>query len=298
MVSVRVPATTANIGAGFDSLGLAVSLYNYVYFDWADEPQIKSLDKVRIPTTKENLIYKSAMHLFKIYGKKNIKSIKILQKNNIPIARGLGSSSCCIVAGLFGANALLGNVLNKKELLKIAAKIEGHPDNVAPCILGGFVTSAIDEDKVFYVKNNVGSNLKFVFFVPNFKLSTAKSRKVLREQVSLKDAVYNISRASLLVASILKGKFYNLNVAVRDKLHQDYRLKYIEGAGDIFKLSYGLGAYAVYLSGAGPSIVAICDRSNRFFEKNVSLKLKEKQMTNWHVLKLDVDSKGVVGQIT
>lgn len=298
MVSVKVPATSANIGAGFDSLGLAVSLYNYVYFDWADEPQIKSLDRVHIPTTKENLIYKSAMYLFKICGEKKIKPIKILQKNNIPMARGLGSSSCCIVAGLFGANALLGNVLNKKELLKIAAKIEGHPDNVAPCILGGFVASAIDEGRVFYVKNNISPGLKFVFLVPNFKLSTAKSRKVLREQVPLKDAVYNISRASLLVSSILKGKFYNLNVAVKDKLHQDYRLKYIEGAEDIFKLSYGLGACAVYLSGAGPSIVAICDRSNRFFEKNISLKLKEKNMINWRVLKLDIDNKGVVGRIT
>ena len=298
MISVRVPATTANIGAGFDSLGLAVSLYNYVYFDWADKPQIKSLDKVKIPTTKENLIYRSAMYLFKICGKKNVKPIKILQKNNIPITRGLGSSSCCIVAGLFGANALLGNILNKKDLLKIAAKIEGHPDNVAPCILGGFVVSAIDNNKVFYVKNNVISNLKFVFLVPNFKFSTEKSRKVLKEEVSLKDAVYNVSRASLLVASILKGKFYNLNVAVKDKLHQDYRLKCIKGAEEIFKFSYSLGAYAVYLSGAGPSIVAICDRSNRFFEKNISLKLKEKQMTNWNVLKLDVDNKGVVGHMT
>ena len=107
-----------------------------------------------------------------------------------------------------------------------------------------------------------------------------------------------MSRASLLVASILKGKFYNLNVAVKDKLHQDYRLKCIKGAEEIFKFSYSLGAYAVYLSGAGPSIVAICDRSNRFFEKNISLKLKEKQMTNWNVLKLDVDNKGVVGHMT
>ena len=298
MIKVRVPATTANFGAGFDCLGMAISLYNYVYMDWSDRLLIKSLDGTRIPTNNLNLVYKSAEYLFKLSGKKDFKSLKILQKNNVPKARGLGSSSCCIVAGLFGANALLGSVFKKKELLNIATKLEGHPDNVAPCMFGGFVVSSVENEKVFYVRNNVSYNLKFVFFIPNFKLSTEKSRKILKDKIDLKDAVYNISRSSLLVSSILKGKFSNLEVSTKDKLHQDYRLKYIENGKEIFDISYKLGAYGVFLSGAGPSIVAIYDRSNISFEKEASLKLKEKGIVNFSISKLDVDKGGVVAQIT
>ena len=299
MVKIKVPATSANLGAGFDSMGLAINLYNYVYMDFSDELEIKSLDGFNIPTNSSNLVYKSAEFLFNYCGFKKFKSLKIKQKNNIFSVRGLGSSSACIVAGLFGANALLNFPLKKEEILNIATKLEGHPDNVAPAIFGGFVVCAVEKDfNVFYIKNNVKKSLKFVVFVPNFKTSTEKSRKGLKKEISLKDAVFNISRTGLLVSSILNEKFEYLKIAVKDKIHQNSRLKYVENGEEIFKISYSLGAYAVYLSGSGPSIVAIVkDSICSSFKENAKKKLKEKKIDGWNVLSFKADENGVSSQI-
>ena len=296
MVKVKVPATSANVGAGFDCMGLAVKLYNYVYMDFSNDLKISSLDGLNVVNRKSNLIYKSAIYLFKFCGFKKFESLKIVQKSNIPQTRGLGSSSACIVAGLVGANSLLGLPLKNKEILNIANKLEGHPDNVAPAILGGFVVCAVKNNFVHYVKHNVNNKLKFVFLIPNFKMSTAKARKVLKKEVLLKEAIFNVSRASFFVSSILSEKFSNLKVAVEDKLHQKERLKLIENGDRIFKLAYSLGAYGVYLSGSGPSIVAICDCKNSNFEICLVKKLEDLKIKNWKVCNLKVDRKGVVAQ--
>ena len=298
MVKVKVPATSANLGAGFDSVGLAINLYNYVYMDFSNELEIKSLDDFNVPINSSNLVYKSAKHLFNYCGFKKFKSLKIEQKNNIFAVRGLGSSSACIVAGLFGANALLNFPLKKEEILNIATKLEGHPDNVAPAIFGGFVVCAVEKDfKVFCLKNTVSKKLKFVVFVPNFKTSTEKSRKGLKPDVSLKDAVFNISRTGLLISSILNEKYEYLKIAVKDRIHQDFRLKYVENGEEIFKISYELGAYAVYLSGSGPSIVAICGEFCSSFKEDAVKKLKEKKIVNWNVFNFKADENGVSSQI-
>lgn len=297
MVEIKVPATSANLGAGFDCMGIAVNLYNYIYIDFSDKLEICSLDSSDIPTNSSNLIYKSALHLFDYCGFKDFKSIKIKQKNNIPQARGLGSSSACIVAGLFGANALLGNALKKNEILDIATKLEGHPDNVAPAIFGGFVVCVVENFKVYYLKNNISEKLNFIFFIPDFKTSTVKSRKTLKDNVSLKDAVFNISRSSFFVASILNKNFSDLNIAVKDRLHQTLRLKYIENGELIFKICYDLGALGVYLSGSGPSIVAICDRSNVSFKQHALDKMKENKIKGWDIHKFKADRNGISAQI-
>ncbi len=296
MVKIRVPATSANLGAGFDCMGVAVALYNYVYMDFSDRLEIVSLDGFKVPTGKANLIYKSAVFLFEACGFKNLKGLKIEQKNNIFQTRGLGSSSACIVAGLMGANALLGFPVKKRDILNMATKLEGHPDNVAPAIFGDMVVCAVGNGKVCYVKNRVSSKLKFVFFVPNFKMDTNKARQILKKEVSLKDAVFNISRAGLFISSIINGRFLNLKLAVQDRLHQSSRLNVIENGINIFRIAYKFGAYGVYLSGAGPSIVAICDRYNRYFERNVCFKLKELGIKGWSVFNFRVDRQGVVAE--
>lgn len=266
MIKVRVPATSANVGAGFDSLGLAVSLYNEFTFEKNDFLEIVSLDGTSIPTGSSNLVYRS---MKAVYDQLNVplEGIKITQKNNIPMARGLGSSSSCIVAGILGANAMLGSKLTDRQMLTMATAIEGHPDNVAPAMLGGFVTSVFDEGQVYSVKKSIDEELEFAAFIPNFKLLTEKARAALPKTVSHKDAVYNLSRAALATAAFCDGNYDLLKVATKDVLHQPYRLPLIEGGEELFEKLWDLGAQAVYISGAGPTIMAVVQKGHeRFFE--------------------------------
>ena len=153
-IKVSVPATSANVGSGFDALGLAVTLYNTVTFEESDRLDISAADGTRIPRNESNLVYRSAKGLFDKVGKKT-PPLKIVQTNPIPMARGLGSSSACIIAGLLGANRMLGDVLNTQELLTLATAIEGHPDNVAPALLGGLTSSVFEDGVVYSVKRDV-----------------------------------------------------------------------------------------------------------------------------------------------
>ncbi len=264
MIRVKVPATSANVGAGFDSLGLAVSLYNEFTFEEAERLEIVSLDETPIPTGPSNLVYRSAKA---VYDQLSIPmpGLKITQKNAIPMARGLGSSSSCIVAGILGANALLGNKLTSRQMLTMATAIEGHPDNVAPAMLGGFVTSVFDEGQVYSVKKNIDSGLAFAAFIPDFKLLTEKARAALPKTVAHKDAVYNLSRAALATAAFCDGNYELLSIATKDVLHQPYRLPLIEGGEELFSTMHDLGALAVYISGAGPTIMAVVPKEDHTF---------------------------------
>ncbi|MBQ4100266.1 MAG: homoserine kinase [Oscillospiraceae bacterium] len=288
MKKISVPATSANIGSGFDSLGLAVSLYNHIWMEEADGVHIRSKDSTPVPTTEDNLIYSSAKYFYDLFGKP-FHGLSIVQENNIPMTRGLGSSSACIVGGIVGANALLGNIATQDELVDIAAELEGHPDNSTPAILGGIVTAVLDNKKVYHIKQNVTEDLNFVTIIPNFELKTSTARGALPEMVSHKDAVYNLSRAALLSASLLEGKYENIKVAVDDKLHQPYRLKFIKGADEVFSSAYDFGAYGCYISGAGSTLMAIVDAKNIDFYDKLKKKLGDMGLGEWqlHLLKAD-----------
>ena len=214
MFKIQIPATSANLGAGFDALGLALSYYNYVEMEESDVLDISSADGLQVPTDEKNLIYISAKDLYNVCGKK-LDGLKLIQTNNIPMARGLGSSSACIIAGLVGANKMLGNPLTKDDLVDLAAQIEGHPDNTAPALLGGIVTAVFDGKKVHWVKQEVFTKLKFVAIIPDFELKTDAARACLPKEVSHKDAVYNLSRAALFSASLLTGKFECFKAVVK-----------------------------------------------------------------------------------
>ena len=170
-IKVSVPATSANVGSGFDALGLAVTLYNTVTFEESEKLDISAADGTRIPRNESNLVYRSAKGLFDKVGKK-IPPLRIVQTNPIPMARGLGSSSACIIAGLLGANRMLGDILNTQELLTLATSIEGHPDNVAPALLGGLTSSVYEDGVVYSVKRDVDQSLCFAAIVPDYKLLT------------------------------------------------------------------------------------------------------------------------------
>ena len=291
MIKIRIPATSANLGAGFDALGLALSFYNYVEMEESDRVEISSADDIAVPTDESNLIYVSAKDLFEVCGKK-LEGLKLRQTNNIPMARGLGSSSACIVAGLVGANTLLGNPLTTDDLVDLAAQIEGHPDNTAPALLGGIVTAVFDGRKVHWVKQEVFTKLKFAALIPDFELKTEKARACLPKEFSHKDAVYNLSRAALFSASLLTGKFENLRTAVHDKLHQPYRMELIPNCREVFDIAYTHGAYGVFISGAGPTIMAIADESNEFFEGKMKFSLENAGLTGWQVREFHIDNEG------
>ena len=267
-IKVSVPATSANVGSGFDALGLAVTLYNTATFEPADQLEISSADGTRIPRNESNLVYRSAKRLFDQVGKR-MPPLRIVQTNPIPMARGLGSSSACIIAGLLGANRLLGDVLDTQELLTLATAIEGHPDNVAPALLGGLTSSVFEAGTVYTVKRDVDQSLCFAAIVPDYKLLTEAARAALPAQIPHKDAVYNLSRAALLPAAFCEGRHDLLAIATEDKLHQPCRLPLMPGASQVFALAKQCGAKAVYVSGAGSTVMAVAEKSqaDRFYQE-------------------------------
>ena len=291
MIKIQIPATSANLGAGFDALGLALSYYNYVNMEEADGIFISSLDNTPVPQDESNLVYHTAKTLFDICGKP-FHGLKIEQLNNIPMARGLGSSSACIIAGLVGANTLMGSPLGLDDLVNLSAQIEGHPDNTAPALLGGIVTAVFDGRTVHWVKQEVFTTLKFVVVIPDFELKTEKARACLPKEISHKDAVYNLSRAALFSASLLTGKYENLRTAVHDRLHQPYRMELIPHGREVFDTAYSLGAYASYLSGAGPALMAIVDADNEYFCGKLKFALENMGLNNWEVHELHIDNDG------
>ena len=276
MVTVTVPATSANVGAGFDSLGLAVSMHNVFTFEESDRIQISSVDGTHVPAGSNNLVYRSARVVYDQLGIP-LKGLRITQRNDIPMARGLGSSSACIVAGIMGANALLGDKLTERQMLTLATAIEGHPDNVAPAMLGGFVTSVIDEGQVYSVKKDIDPELAFAAFVPDFRLLTSKAR------------------AALATAAFCEGNYALLGVATKDVLHQKYRLPLIEGGDDVFELAQDLGAQAVYISGAGPTIMAVVHKDDtEFFTRAEAALAADSPLHHFTVHRLLADNVGAV----
>lgn len=292
MIRIQVPATSANLGSGFDSLGVALTMYNQVWMEVSDQTVISSKDEIAVPTDKSNLIYWSANHLFEKCGKK-LPGLKIIQENNIPMTRGLGSSSACIVAGLLGANRFLGNPLSDTDLINLASEIEGHPDNTTPALMGGLVTSAMDGGRIHSVSVPVASHIRFGVFIPPFELKTEVARGVLPETYTREQAVFNLSRSALMTSALFSGSLENLRVAVQDKLHQPYRKGFIEGYDTVFRTGYELGSYGTYLSGAGPSIISIIDdKSEDVFAKHAISSLEEKGVHGWKFTVLRSDNDG------
>ncbi|GAA3656744.1 homoserine kinase [Asaccharospora irregularis] len=293
MLEIIVPATSANIGPGFDCLGIALNIYNKFYIEEIDnglqiegcEPEFRN---------ENNLIYKSMKYFFsKVNPSKTPKGIKIKIETNIPVCRGLGSSATCIVAGVMAANYLSNSHLSKDELLEIASEIEGHPDNVAPALFGNMITSISEKNKIYYDVIKVPKNLKFCAMIPDFRLSTEKSRGVLPSTISYSDGVYNVGRVSLLITAIINENFELIKVACKDKLHQNYRGSLIKNYEDIVDKADKLGALAVFLSGAGPTIMALIKEDDNKFLEDMSYFLSPLK-SNWKLKELSCDVSGAI----
>lgn len=263
MIRVQVPATTANLGPGFDCLGMALKLYNIVEMKQIDKGLVIEVygdGATGISVDERNIVYQAALRVFKKVDYQPT-GLKIKLTNQIPICRGLGSSAAAIVGGIVAANIMSGNKLKIKELLELANQVEGHPDNVAPALLGGIVISTVDQEEVQYIKLQHPANLKAVVAVPDFKLSTKRAREVLPSQVTLQDAVFNVGHVALLVAAICQGDLDKLSFAMEDRLHQSYRASLVPGMRRVLAAAKLAGARGVVLSGAGPTLIALADNN-------------------------------------
>lgn len=258
-VRVRAPASTANLGPGFDCLGLALGLYNTVEMTMLEpgdglQFEMEGEGAGRITGDSNNLIVRAANSVWEAVGYGPV-GMKIQASNNIPLGMGLGSSAAAAVSGLAAANALANGVLSRSELLRRAAHIEGHPDNAAAALFGGLVLVSAAEDELMYTSLDIPP-LKVAIAVPGVRLSTAEAREALPKNVPLKDAVFNIGRAAFVVQALQRGDYEMLGWAMADKLHQPYRRKLIPGFDAAVSAARQTGAAAVALSGAGPSVAA------------------------------------------
>jgi homoserine kinase len=253
MIKIRVPATSANLGPGFDCLGLALNIWNEVSFEPAEKISyhVTGEGAEKLNKGTRNLLTKAFTFLHEACGRE-MQGACIQAKNEILMSSGLGSSAAAIVAGLFGANEMLNKPLNNNELLKLATKMEGHPDNVAPALLGGLVVSITSGDEVIARRYEV-PDWTVVVVKPNMEWPTKIARAVLPKSVSRADSIYNIGRTALVVDALHNGDLDLLQKVMDDRIHQSYRLKHISGGMSAYKTAKQFGAAA--LSGAGPSII-------------------------------------------
>jgi homoserine kinase len=267
-ISVKVPATTANLGPGFDALGLALNLWNETEFQTTRDNRIilsiSGEGQGKLPTDASNSIVEAALQVYNLV-QKSCNGLQIHCLNRVPIGSGLGSSSAAMLTGMLGANAVLGEPFSQEEILKLAIETEGHPDNVAPAMLGGLVASIVHEDRVISLKLPARANhgqIHLTIVWPDFDFPTKQARAILPKQVERKDAIYNISRAVLVTESLRTGDLDLLGKAMTDALHQPYRIPLIPGAHQAMEAARNAGAAAVALSGAGPSLIAFSSDVN------------------------------------
>ena len=265
-VEVRAPATTANLGPGYDCLGMALDLWNRITVETQDgigEPLVEVVGEGagELAADAENLTYRAMAFLYS-EADEELPPLRMRCENTIPLSRGLGSSAAAISGGLVAANSLLGDPFSPNDLLEMAATIEGHPDNVAAAVHGGLQLVVLDDQQLYTAAINVPEDLQAVLFIPDRRIATVDARRVLPAEVSVADAVYNMSRAALLVAGMQSNHPEYLSIATQDRLHQPYRQSIFPPMKVIFEAARNAGALGVFLSGSGSTILSLTkDRS-------------------------------------
>lgn len=292
MIEVKVPATSANMGSGYDSIGIALNLHNIIRMEEYDRIEITEISGESIPTDETNLIYQCAKKVYDICGKP-LPGMRIEEDCAIPQTRGLGSSSACTVAGILGANALLGNPIDRESVIDLAASIEGHPDNSTPAILGGFCVALLEYGKVWSVRVPMNGQVDFITFIPDFELSTEKARAVIPQRIDHHDAVFNLARAALLAGSLTTGKLENLGVAMGDCLHQPYRFDLIPDGREVMHAAKAMGALGAFISGAGPSIIAVVGAHDKTYLSRAQMYCAQ-HFPHWKPIRLVCDEVGAV----
>lgn len=305
-VSVKVPATTANLGPGFDCMGLALPIYNTVTIEEtvlpgtgieinviADEASADDFSLEHIPMDENSIIYKAVELLYNSIGQ-SPSELKINIHSQIPIARGLGSSASVIVGGLLAANELLGRPADEAALLSIATEVEGHPDNVTPAIVGGLtLTSGEDDGSIVYRKLDWPDEWTLTVCIPEYELATDISRSVLPKEVPMQDAVYNAQRLGMFIQAVHTKDSKLMKLALKDKLHQPYRMKLVPGLEKIIEnLKHEENVLGCVLSGAGPSILIISEKNNLDKIKSIVRETWNDLNVKAEILTLPVEKQG------
>jgi homoserine kinase len=268
-VEVRVPASVANLGSGFDAMGMALNLYNIVELEEDGNEfliEITGEGEQTLPRDQSNLVAQAINRLFTAASYR-ASGWRLRLTNRIPLQRGLGSSAAAIVGGLVAANAVAGYPLSLKQILSQAIALEGHPDNGAAALLGGVVLIMPEENAIIdksgfasdYLYNNFKTPDDLVVYavIPEFTLSTSLARSILPEQVPFRDAVFNLARAAMLAMALRDGDWDKLGTAMQDRIHQPYRAHLIPGLEEMLQAARLAGAYGAFLGGAGPSVIAL-----------------------------------------
>jgi homoserine kinase len=293
-VKVRVPGSTANCGPGFDSLGIACTIYNQMTLTLSERPglsvEVAGEGRGAIPTDDRNIALRAVQMLLG-QVKQYYPGISITMDNNIPLARGLGSSAAAIVAGLVAANAACGGRLDRQQLLALATELEGHPDNVAPALFGGITISTMYGARPYSLRFLPPAPLTLVVAVPEFGLSTRAARQVLPKTVPFQDAVFNVSRSAMLVGALCQGEYDFLRYAFEDRLHQPYRARLIPGMAEVLQAAVGSGALGAVLSGAGPCLVAFTQNGPDAVGRAMVSAFARHQVKSGY-LALNIDSDG------
>lgn len=300
-ISVKVPATTANIGPGFDSFGMAIPIYNIVTIEETVLGGVEielickedEIQELHLPANDTNIIYGAIEQLYACVGQAP-SAIKVTIDTSIPIAKGLGSSASVIVGALLAANELLGRPADLDALLSIANEVEGHPDNITPAFLGGFCISSLEEDgSIKYCKLDWPEDWKLTLCVPDFELSTSISRSVLPAQISREDAVFNVRRSAMLIHAIHTKDAELMKLAMQDKLHQPYRIRFVPGLEDVMEeLKSFDNVLGVALSGAGPSILVVSSGNNLDKIREVIKTTWAKYSVKAEISTFDIDTNG------
>lgn len=292
-VQVRVPATTANLGPGFDTLGLALAFYDELEVEALDTPgvtvTVEGVGAGEVPTDETNLVASSIKYVFD-QVKQPMPGLNLIARNQIPHGRGMGSSGSAIVAGIKAAQGLLEGVVDftDEDLLALATALEGHPDNVAPALFGGLTIAWTTETGPKFKKLSVHRGVSPMVLVPDFKMSTELARSLQPESVPHEDAVFNVSRSALLVAALTQSPEL-LFEATEDRLHQDYRASAMPETSAVITALREAG-YAAVVSGAGPSILVLCsDPAERLRAAEIARSVAK---SAWRDLLLTVDIKG------
>ena len=289
-VTVSVPATTANLGVGFDCIGAALTMSNQFEFAEVETENKLSItlegkEAAKVSINEDNLIYQSFVQLYQEIGQ-TLPKFSVHIKLGVPFSRGLGSSATAIVGGLLGANSLAGKPLNQTEIRNMAIAIEGHPDNVVPALLGNCQLSVADGDSWHITSIPWHQDIVPVVAIPNFELSTAEARSVLPKNYSLNDAVFNISRMGLLLRALETHNKTWLQSALADKIHQPYRQKLIKGYQEVNQAAMEAGAYGMVISGAGPTLLALTNITQVD-------QVKESMLAAWSQLGIEADVRSL-----
>ncbi len=301
-VTVTVPATTANLGPGFDCLGAALTLYNRFQFSLLEggipgtvEIAVTGVERDRVSTDATNLAYQAFVRLYQ-HLEKTPPPVQIAIELGVPLARGLGSSATAIVGGLVGANRLAGSPLSLDEVMELAIALEGHPDNVVPALIGGCrLAASVNETSWSICDIPWHPDVVPVVAIPDFELSTAEARRVLPADYSRADAIFNMAHVGLLVRALEAGKADWLRAALQDRIHQPYRQTLIAGFRQVQSAAVEAGAYGLVISGAGPTLLALAHpaQTEAVQTAMASTWIEQGIQTQAHVLQLDTQGAEV-----